>query len=164
MFILSARSRCCYGLVFTFSLLALSLLSRTSRGGFSPDTEMSITSHARVYSRSLPTSILWPLFLAYIFGHTIYPSLASNHAISYRVRSTNGNILRSVARHTPTVHKFSEHQRRTMTCLLCSCFSPKTHSPCHVPAYQTLDFPMTMRTCTQLESYRHGILFAGQAS
>lgn len=51
-----------------------------------------------------------------------------------------------------------------MSCLHCFRFSPKTHSPCRLPAYQTLDFPMTMSTCTQLELYRHGILFAGQAS
>ncbi|PTB39378.1 hypothetical protein M441DRAFT_90874 [Trichoderma asperellum CBS 433.97] len=43
---------------FILSLLALSLLSRASRGAFSPDTQTPVTSHFRVYSHSVPTSIL----------------------------------------------------------------------------------------------------------
>lgn len=60
--------------------------------GFSPDTEMSIASHARVYIHSLPTGTLqidktakrcfWPMSAAIMH----YLSPASNHAISYQVQ------------------------------------------------------------------------------
>lgn len=151
-------SRCCSDLVSFFRCLPYRCyLVRTSRGVFSPDTQTPVTSHFRVYSHNVPTSILLyrstslrtAISSQYYEPYDIISiqslNLSSNHG------STNNDIFvflasgdrLSAIRSPPTKSQYTRGAHHDLFTYYFVPISHQKHSPCPPPTYQTLGFPMT---------------------